>query len=80
MEEEPDIIESPLSRKYEAEGIAAQVEIYSSGKDDWILEVIDASNASTVWDDPFPTDQLALDEFFRTVRSEGIRSLVGEHG
>ena len=32
---------------------------------------------STVWDDLFATDQAALDEALRTIRDEGIESLIG---
>jgi hypothetical protein len=38
------------------DGKIVKVEMYSSGKNDWILEVVDEDGNSTVWDDPFPTD------------------------
>jgi hypothetical protein len=34
-------------------------------------------NNSTVWNDAFSSDQAALDEGLRTIREEGIASLVG---
>ena len=56
-----------------------KVEIYSSGKNDWILEVVDEDNNSTVWDDPFDTDDEAFQEFERALKEEGIESMIGPH-
>jgi uncharacterized protein len=61
------------------EGKTVKVEIYSSGKNDWILEVVDECNNSTVWDDPFDTDDEAFQEFERTLMEEGIESMIGLH-
>jgi uncharacterized protein len=58
-------------------GKTVKVEIYSSGKNDWILEVVDEDNNSTVWDDPFDTDDEALREFERTLKKEGIEAIIG---
>lgn len=74
MENEPELIMSPLCQSVTVDGYTVEVHIYGSGKDDWILEVVDETGASTVWDDPFPTDALAFAEFQRTVEAEGIRS------
>ena len=54
-----------------------RVEIFSSGKNDWILEVVDENNNSTVWDDLFSTDDEAYEEFQRTLAEEGIESMIG---
>jgi hypothetical protein len=44
------------------------------------LEVIDEENASTVCDEPFGTDQEALNEVMGVIEQDGIRSfLVGEY-
>lgn len=56
-----------------------KVEIYSSGKNDWVLEVVDEENNSTVWDDPFDTDNEAFQEFERTLKEEGIEAMIGVH-
>mgnify|MGYP001828377212 FL=1 len=58
-------------------GKTVEVEIYSSGKNDWILEVVDEENNSTIWDDPFLTDDEAFQEFQRTLEEEGIDSMIG---
>ncbi len=67
---------SPLSRMVEQNGHRVSVEIYRGEEDGWILEVVDAENNSTVWDDLFDTDQEALDEALDTIREEGIECLV----
>jgi hypothetical protein len=53
------------------------VRIYRSDFDGWILEVADAFGNLTGWIEQFESDQKALDEFYRTLLEEGIRSLVG---
>lgn len=67
---------SPLSRMVEQNGHRVSVEIYQGEDDGWILEVVDAENNSTVWDDLFDSDQEALDEALDTIREEGIECLV----
>ena len=54
-----------------------KVEIYSSGKNDWILEVVDEDGNSTVWDDQFATDDEAYQEFQHALAEEGIESIIG---
>jgi hypothetical protein len=39
---------------------------------EWALEIVEDDGTSTVWDDPFETDQAALDEALRTIREEGV--------
>ena len=69
--------ESPLSQPITKEGKTVSVEIYEDGNGKWILEVVDEANNSTVWDDPFDSDALALKEALRTIKEEGISSLIG---
>ncbi|PPV04967.1 hypothetical protein XbrCFBP1976_19555 [Xanthomonas bromi] len=80
MEQKYQLITSPLCRSISANGHTVQVEIYRGPDTAWTLEVIDASNTSTVWDDLFATDRAALDEVLRTIRDEGIETLVGPAG
>ena len=51
--------------------------IYSSGKSDWVLEVVDEDHNSTVWDEQFATEDDAYQEFQRTLEEEGIESMIG---
>ena len=78
--DESDLIYSKHCQTVSRNGKTVEVEIYSSGKNDWILEVVDEENNSTVWDDPFATDDEAFQEFQRTLDEEGIESMIGlEH-
>ncbi|MFQ5635045.1 MAG: hypothetical protein ACE5G3_06910 [Gammaproteobacteria bacterium] len=80
MNDEIELIMSPLCKTFEKDGISLQVEIYRSQHSEWTLEVVNPSNTSIVWDDTFLSDQAALDEFHQTVRDEGMRSFVDNHG
>ena len=74
---DPEIFMSPLCREIIEDGTRIQVDIYRGGDESgWILEVIDEENASTVWDDPFATDQEALDEVMKVIEQDGIRSFL----
>jgi len=74
---DPEIIMSPLCREISGDDTKIQVDIYrGEDKSGWILEVIDEENASTVWNDPFDTDQEALDAVMEVIEQEGIRSFL----
>jgi hypothetical protein len=74
---DPEIVMSPLCREIIEDGTKIQVDIYrSESESGWILEVIDEENASTVWDEPFDTDQEALDAVMIVIEQDGIRSLL----
>jgi hypothetical protein len=69
---EPDFIESPLSQSVTRNGVAVRVEIYGDSQGGWILEIVDAENASHVWDEHFESDQLALTEALRALDEEPL--------
>jgi hypothetical protein len=75
--EEIELIYSKHCQSVTRNGQTVKVEIYSSGKYDCILEVVDEDNNSVVWDDPFDTDDEALQEFERTLKEEGIEAMIG---
>ena len=67
------IVYSPQSRRVTRDGVTADVSIIPLGyESEWPLEVINAANTSTVWDDLFPTDVAACAEFERTLAEEGM--------
>jgi hypothetical protein len=72
-----DLIYSEHCQTVTRNGKSVKVEIYSSGNNDWILEVVDEEGNSTVWDDTFPTDAEAYAELQRTLDEEGIDSMIG---
>lgn len=75
--QEPEFIESPLSQSITRNGISVQVEIYGDSQGQWILEIVDAENASHVWDEPFETDQQALAEALRALDEETLEFFGG---
>ena len=79
MDDEYEIVMSPLSQEISRDGMAVEVHIYRGDDDDgWVLEVVDQEDASTIWDDRFPTDKAALEEVMRTIDKEGIASFLHE--
>ena len=77
-----ELIDSELNRDFVVEGHRFQVEIYRSPSSGWILEVVDETNASTVWSEEFETDRAALKEFERFIAKEGARGILetGDQG
>ena len=78
MAPEHNIIYSDLQTKIEEDGHTVDINIYRLPESDWILELVDELNNSTVWDDAFPTDEAALAEALDAIRSEGIKAFVGD--
>ena len=74
---DPEIVMSPLCREIIEDGTKIQVDIYrGENESGWILEVIDEENTSTVWDDPFDTDQEALGAVMKVIERDGIKSFL----
>ncbi|HET8938835.1 MAG TPA: UPF0149 family protein [Polyangiales bacterium] len=76
-----EVIEhSPLERVITCDGETVSVFIYRGRADrGWLLEIEDELGGSTVWEDPFDTDQAALDEALKTIDEEGIHSFAEGH-
>ena len=77
MTEEYEVKYSPLCQTFEREDKSVEIMIYEDGDGGWILEVVDENDNSTVWDEPFDSDQSALDEVLETIKDDGIDSLIG---
>jgi len=77
-EKSPNIISSGLSGFVSQDGVTVDVQIYRLEREpaEWSLEVVNDAGTSTVWDDTFATDQLAYDEFRRTVVEEGMKTFL----
>lgn len=71
-EDEPELIMSRHCQTVSQDGHEVRVDIYRSANTDWTLEVQDEAGGSTVWDDLFATDDLAIKEFQDTLAQEGI--------
>lgn len=76
---EPYIVNSRLSRSVRVDGIDFRIQIYRlEGDAQWVLEVVDKDGTSTVWDDQFDSDQVALEEALMAIREEGAASFMGQ--
>ena len=74
---DPIIITSVLSGKVREGEITVEVHIFRLESDEqWTLEVINEAGTSTVWEDTFATDKLALEVFNRTVDTEGMSTFL----
>ena len=77
--EDIELVYSKHCQAVSRNGRTVKIEIYSSGKDDWILEVVDEYGNSTVWEEPFSSDDDAFREFQRTLEKEGIGEMIEIH-
>ena len=67
-EREPNLVTSGLSRCVTEDGVTVAVGIFRLDHETtWTLEVVNPEGTSTVWDEQFPTDDAAYEEFARTV-------------
>ena len=74
---ELNIVTSSLSRRVSRDGVAVDVRICRLETEaTWTLEVVNAAGTSTVWDDLFPSDDAANEEFLRTVADEGMTAFL----
>jgi uncharacterized protein len=71
---DPKIIDSPLSRIVEEDGISVDVRICRLEDTEWSLEIVAIDGNSTVWNDLFPSDEDALAEALKSIGEDGIRS------
>lgn len=72
-----EMTNSPLSQNITKDEHTVRVEIYKGDEEDgWFLEIVDIDSNSTVWDDTFATDQLALDEAIKAIDEEGIECFI----
>lgn len=78
MTEDIEIILSPLTQTYSAEGHSINIEIYRDHGSAWILEVVDEHGTSIVWDESFDTDKAALEAAFLAIEEKGLASFVAQ--
>jgi len=70
---------SGFSSEFWSAGEMVRVEIFRlRGGDGWLLEVSNREGATTVFDEPFGTDQSAFQGFLRMIERDGIRSFLGK--
>lgn len=78
MQDEPNLVDSPLNETLEAEGHAFTVSIYRlEAETTWTLEVVNEAGTSFVWDKTFETDAQALSEAKQSFKDEGVGAFLG---
>ena len=82
MTKKPKYEHSELSGEFTQDGVTVLVDIYrpAGTNNDWNLEVVTQNEDLFEWDEPFPTDREAFDEFLATIARDGIRSFLEEEG
>jgi len=65
---------SPLSQSFSEDGINVRIEIFEDGEGGWLLEIVDAGNNSTMWEDSFDSEEDALAEALAAITEHGIAS------
>ena len=76
MTQNIELIYSPLTQTYSADGHSLSIEIYRNPDSPWVLEVVDENGTSSVWDQEFDTDKAALEAAFLEIEKEGIANFV----
>lgn len=76
--DDPKIIDSPLSRVVDQGDVSVEICIYRLEETDWTLEVVAENGTSTVWEDQFSSDEVALAEALNAIAQDGIESFSGE--
>ena len=77
MNDDDDVKMSPLSQRFEQDGKVVYIEVDDDGEGGWLLEVVDEDNNSTMWEDPFDSDEDALAEALAAIAEHGIDTLIG---
>jgi hypothetical protein len=73
----PDIVYSPLSCEVRLGDFAVVIAIYRyATEQEWIVEVRNDYDGTHHWDDPFPTEQAALDAAFEDIEEQGFESFA----
>lgn len=70
-------VHSPLETRISDDSMSVEILIYR-GKDqsEWVLEVVDHLGGSTLWDQLFPTDEVAYNAATTVIENQGIASFT----
>lgn len=69
-----DLIRSDLETTHSQGRYSVSIQIYRATDYNWTLEIVAADGHSTVWEDPFDSEDAALGEAILAIRDEGIQS------
>ena len=67
-----------LSKEITKENFKVRIDVYSDGKDGWLLEIVDEHWNSTCWDESFNSAQEAMNEGITAIEDEGIISFIDQ--
>lgn len=76
MYDENDLIFSPLQQTLTEGHRWVKVCIYRMPDSQWTLEIEDDKGSSTVWDDPFESDQAALEVALAEIDAVGLVDFI----
>lgn len=78
MPKKPKLEHSELAGEFTDDGITVLVDIFrpAGTNGDWQMEVVTQDEDLIQWEEPFPTDRDAFDEFLAVVARDGIRSFL----
>ena len=74
--EDNDLVYSRHCQRITIDGKTIDLQIFGTGNNDWILEVVDSEGNSIAWDGLFASDDDAFQEFEKTLAEEGIDSIL----
>ena len=78
MTNEPELLISELSQPISSGGKTVNVEIYrQENEEHWTLELEDEHGNSTVWDETFESERLALTEAKKAILEEKVTNFIG---
>ena len=69
-----ELIRSDLETTHSQGRYSVSIQIYRATDSNWTLEIVAADGHSTVWEDPFDSEDAALGEAILAIRDEGIQS------
>jgi uncharacterized protein len=70
----PVVIHSDLETTHSQGPLLVDIRIYRSADSGWILELVAGDGNSTVWEDPFESDDAAFGEAILAIKQEGVAS------
>lgn len=73
---DPKLVDSQLSRLIEEDGERVEIFIDSIEDAEWTLEIVAGDGCSTVWEEPFESDEAALAEALSAIKDDGIKSFL----
>ncbi|KRD96198.1 hypothetical protein ASE63_12390 [Bosea sp. Root381] len=81
MTDMPDLTRSALSKRFSADGLTVDVEIYRfPGDRGWTLEVVEEAGDTTLWQETFETDVEAWAAFADGVERIGLAAVIDPDG